>query len=138
MLDRRLSHLPPDDRILPDVKAWSDVVFIEWQIQARRRELDFRGLKWVFRYSISNKKTKHVLLESSQGVLEWPGTLLSMDEPGGIAMLGTPNGLGVAWLLATHKAQFGEMTVESVRVWATPDSKGKDHYHAAFKIVPLS
>ena len=117
----------------PDVRYWSDVVFVEWQSQARSWGFDVRQLNYVFRFEIFNLDTKAVMqhiLGGSDG--SWPGIEVSMSDPGGLAMLGTPNGRGVAWLLATHQDQLGRRTVESIRVWST----GSD-YHAYFKIVPL-
>jgi hypothetical protein len=64
---------------------------------------------------------------------------LEMSEDAGLAMLGTPNGLGVAWLLLTHKWQFGRRTIASVRVWSgrVEDLTDTPNYYAYFKIVPL-
>jgi hypothetical protein len=104
--------------------------------------LDIKELKWVFRYEITNPTTIDVLREACQGVevekLKWPGKKFSMHEEEGKAMLGAPNGVGVAWLLATHKEQFGDLMVESVRVWITLNLAGRERYHAVYKIEPLS
>ncbi|KAJ8062938.1 hypothetical protein OCU04_008185 [Sclerotinia nivalis] len=40
-----------------------------------------------------------------------------MAEPF-IAMLGSKNGAGVAYLLATHRATLGLKCINAVRVWA--------------------
>lgn len=56
-----------------------------------------------------------------------------MSTANGQAVLGTPNGNGGAWLLATHKAKFGLKTIESVRVWAVGDELEKTVL--AFEVV---
>ena len=82
---------------------------------------------------MTNEDTFDVVERILKGTdFPWPGVELRMSEPAGLAMLGTPNGRGVAWLLATHKEQFGHRTIESVRVWSD------NGYHACFKIVPLA
>ena len=125
-----------ENPIYADVTYWSDVVFIEWQSQAQDRGLDVRGLNYVFRYDISNAETILVMEQIFMGVSRpWPGIEVQMSHSAGLAMLGTPNGRGVAWLLATHKEQFGRRTIESVRVWSGDNSEFV--YHAYFKIVPL-
>ena len=85
------------------------MVFVEWQSQAKDRGLDIRELNYVFRMEMSNAVTIEVIqriLGGSYG--PWPGVEVQMTDAAGLAMLGTPNGRGVAWLLATHKEQFGK------------------------------
>jgi hypothetical protein len=119
------------------------VVFVEWQSQATERGLDIRELNYVFRFEISNSDTIEVIQRLFGGMYrQWPGLDFQMTHETGLAMLGTPNGRGVAWLLATHKEQFGKRTIESVTVWSDPqdpeDPPDLDpNYYAYFKIVPL-
>ena len=108
MLIQHNSNIAGFNFVYADVTHWSDVVFVEWQSQAEDEGL-VRELNYVFRQAMAN-----------------------FDTAAGLAMLGTPNGCGVAWLLATHKEQFSKRTIQSVRVWA--DDAG---YNAYFKIVPL-
>jgi hypothetical protein len=126
--------------IYADITYWSDVVFIEWQSQAINRGLDIRELNYVFRLEIKNADTIEVVQRILGGEFRaWPGVDVQMSDDAGLAMLGTPNGRGVAWLLATHKEQFGRRTIESVTVWSDP-SDSNDHqpvYNIYFKIVPF-
>jgi hypothetical protein len=123
------------DPIFADVTRWSDVVFTEWQTQAH---LDISGLQYVFRLQMANDITMSVIntLNGHMSHLPWPGLTFPMTELQGLAILGTPNGFGVAWLLIQHRAQFGRRTIESVRVWSDPDS-GNPRWCAYFKIVPM-
>jgi hypothetical protein len=49
--------------------------------------------------------------------VDWPGTTFTLDTDEGLALLGTPNALGVGWLLAQHEEAFGEKRVTSITVW---------------------
>jgi hypothetical protein len=125
--------------IYADITYWSDVVFIEWQSQAINRGLDIRELNYVFRLEITNEDTIEVIQRILGGTYRpWPGVDVQMTEAAGLAMLGTPNGRGVAWLLATHKEQFGKRTIESVTVWSDSNPNNlRPSYYAYFVIVPL-
>ena len=126
-------------KTVPDVRAWSDVTFIEWKTQAQISGQDIMGLKYVFRYEIVNPQTA-LVIEKAVGTfrsIRWPGLIIPMSDERGQAILGTPNGVGVAYLLATHKAQLGEKTIESVHVWSRQVKNPRQVYeflYAAFKI----
>jgi hypothetical protein len=131
-------------KILPEVQAWSDIVFVEWQTQAQNRNRDIKGLKYIFRYQIVTPETVAIIEEAASGKknLPWPGVTISMTDEyeehdrRGMAILGTPHGTGVAYLLSTHKAQFGQRIIESVQVWS--DMKEKTYLIAIFIIGPVT
>lgn len=107
------------------LKQYSDVVFLAWQKHAGKR---VKNLKYVFRYYIVNTQTRSVL----QSVLDkrekdsvaWPGVKISMAEADGQAVLRTPNGYGVAYLLAQHKEQLGEKVVDYVTISRANPTEG--------------
>jgi hypothetical protein len=118
------------------VNKWSDVVFIEWQHQALGL---VRELNWVLRYNVKTRATQRVMNRAfARRNPEWPGVTFAACGENGLALIGTVHGLGVAWLLATHKEQFGLRTIASVRVWTTVDDDEEYKYYMLFKIVPLS
>jgi hypothetical protein len=123
-------------KLLPDIRAWSDVTFVEWQAQAHARAHDIKGLKYVIRYNIVNADTSMIINQAvgPTSSIGWPGVTISMRSEIGRAVLGTPNGVGVAYLLATHKAQLGQKTVESVHLWSRPPK----YFYAVFKIGPVA
>jgi len=89
---------------------------------------------------MSNEVTIEVIRRILGGFYgPWPGVEVPMTDAAGLAVLGTPNGRGVAWLLATHKEQFGRRTIESVRVWSDDGDPSDANlaYYLYFKIVPL-
>jgi hypothetical protein len=126
---------------LPAVSKWSDVIFVEWQHETRRRPLGVGELKWIFRYNIVNPTTRAVAVEAlrrdGSRRTGWPGVSFHACSENGEAIIGTPNGRGIVWLLATHKQQFGAKTVESVRVWLT-GTRDAPTVNFLFTITPLS
>lgn len=43
--------------------------------------------------------------------------VLDIDDPRAKAVLGTPNGNGVAWLLGQHKKQLGVKYVDQINIF---------------------
>jgi len=110
---------------LPALQLWSDIVFLEWARVATDDNIN--NLKFVLRLWIVNAETcdviAHVLRrlhpsreESRLVHFENEGDV-GMESEEGKALLGTPNGRGVAWLLVQHRARLGRKTVGGVRVW---------------------
>jgi hypothetical protein len=126
-----------DNQRQPPLTRWSDVNFLLWE-QATRTKKELRGIKYLIRYHIVNTDTQNMIneaLDSTGAILShYPGTVFPMTSEAGQAIMGTPNGGGVAWFLVDHKNQLGVKEVESVRVFKTDGSDGKDWYHAAFNI----
>jgi len=108
------------------IRQWSDVVFLDYQTLTRAQQQSpesMQKLRYVFRLRITNGATLGII-EAVLGVTswretvrEWPGDWFGMDTDKGKALLGTPNGRGVAWLLAQHKKQLGRKVVSGVRVF---------------------
>ncbi|KAK5126611.1 hypothetical protein LTR85_009545 [Meristemomyces frigidus] len=117
---------------LPTVqlRQWSDVVFLSWaHITTAEQQAN---LRYVFRRVIRNEDTINVIntiarkkgLKSCFKVKQcewqvpvWPGIVVEQGDDGFTALLGSPNGRGVAWLLVQHKAAMGKRTVKSIRMW---------------------
>lgn len=100
---------------------WSDVVFLEWKKLCKKAHVPVSSLKHVIRYNVDNKPTEDVI----QDVFgldrpDWSkisrGRRFHPDEEEFAALLGTPNGSGVAYMLIDHKGQFGQMRVKSITV----------------------
>lgn len=100
-----------------------------------------KGLKYVIRSGIENIDTNIVVHEIIQRYnggacsydtagqrfdagcphcshkIPWPGMTFEMGSEEMLALLGTPNGCGVAWLLAQH-GEFVGKTIGRVRLWS--------------------
>lgn len=111
---------------LPDLQLWSDVVFLEWAKRAGGAD-SIKDLKFVLRLWIVNVETCDVIAhalrrlhparEESRLVHFENEADIPVESEEGKALLGTPNGRGVAWLLVRHRRQLGRKTVAGVRVW---------------------
>ena len=97
-----------------ELKQWSDVSFLTWKsltTQSQRAKL-----KWVFRRVITNAMTLEIIsdvmskrgFEGRQDEVEggkatkaplWPGLLVKAGEEGFDALVGSPNSLGLCWML---------------------------------------
>jgi hypothetical protein len=53
------------------------------------------------------------------------------------ALLGSPNGFGVAYLLFTHKQQLGMKKVSKVTVFSQKNQDGDDAWHLVWYIEPV-
>ena len=131
----------PKDAPLPKLKQWSDIVSLTWIDLASAEQA--KNLRWVFQRTIRNDETQDVIghickkrkvgqerpkgskMGSTWQAPVWPGLVVhssgASDEKEAnhfTALLGTPNGNGIVWLLAQHKEQLGQKTVKSIRVWS--------------------
>ena len=102
---------------LPDLKFWSDVAYLQWTSVTDESS----DLRYVIRLNITNERTKAVIghIMTQPSLIDrypmFPGISWSLYEDEEVAaLLGTPNGIGVAWLLIQHKAQLGHKIVKKV------------------------
>ncbi|KAI4682345.1 uncharacterized protein J4E88_005235 [Alternaria novae-zelandiae] len=107
---------------LPSLRHWSDVAFLQYLSSFPEPPIRPIPLNYVFRVQIQNAATSLVLnkIISKHATFTyemWPGITFGMDSEEGKAILGTPNGCGVAWMLIQHKKAFGEKNIEKVTLF---------------------
>ncbi|KAH8724374.1 hypothetical protein GQ44DRAFT_728022 [Phaeosphaeriaceae sp. PMI808] len=114
--------------VLPKLKHWSDMVFLQWRFP---EYLSGSGeLCYVLRAGVENRSTVNIIFQVLGQEYDpylwvdkwddrprWPGIEFSMETAEGQALLGTPNGSGVGFLLIQHKRDLGHKVVEKVRVF---------------------
>jgi hypothetical protein len=110
----------------PKLNHWFDIAFLQWaSLGADDVDPD---LKFVARVIITNCDTITVLQTvlanlpkkynlGDQFLPRWPGVTFTMETEEGKTLLGTPNGSGIAWLLAQHKKQLGYKVGKKVQLW---------------------
>ncbi|USP72838.1 hypothetical protein yc1106_00112 [Curvularia clavata] len=118
----------PGVEVIPDIKYWSDVAYLQWaEVTKGAAEL-----RYVVRHGITNIRTmsviRHLLAREGEpetrfGRMVWPNVLWK-DEEAIAALLGTPNGSGVARLLIHHKKLLGHKTVEEVMMFGFSEVSG--------------
>lgn len=53
-------------------------------------------------------------------IIALPGITAAKGSPESQALLGTPHGKGIVFLLTGHAEQFGEKHIESITIFTTP------------------
>jgi hypothetical protein len=115
---------------IPPLNQLSDDIFLNWKRLAGLDPNRIAALKYIFRCNIINDDTRaivrHVESRIGRTIGNWPGEVfpITKSDENGLAILGTPNGAGVAYFLFQHKEYFWEKTISKVRVWKTPPSEG--------------
>lgn len=107
---------------LSPLRHWSDVAFLQYLSSFPEPPVRPIPLNYVFRVQIQNAETSLVLnnIISKHGTFTfefWPGITFGMDTEEGKAILGTPNGAGVAWMLVQHRKALGEKRIEKVTLF---------------------
>lgn len=128
-----------DGQHWPNLRRWSDVVFLEWKHQADHYHKSPKSLRYVLRNNIVNEKAQEIAERAvgPDGPKEWDDAEeISTESDEGKALLYSPNARGVAWLLAQHKEVLGLKTIRGIKVfsdvegcWAT--------WHMLLIIVPV-
>ncbi|GAB1727179.1 hypothetical protein NU195Hw_g8094t1 [Hortaea werneckii] len=136
------------------LKQWSDVTFLQYQEYCKQQsttimpfEACLKDLRGVMRANVVSAKTREIaneaLQKSGKVLATWDKRVTwTIDEEAAQALLATPNGQGVAWFLAQHKAQLGRKIVSEVSMFSKPEGlsrnlnlffKIEDHPSAAEK-----
>ncbi|KAJ4296475.1 hypothetical protein N0V90_006520 [Kalmusia sp. IMI 367209] len=126
---------------LPELIASSDIMWGIWKDGAY---MDSRNIRYFLSLSITNEPTSKIIYRVVKGVLPaYPGVKFSSDTPDGMygpakwmligregvtisnlsektrgqALLGTPNGLAIGYMLVQHKADIGLRYVKEIEVF---------------------
>ncbi|GAB1737967.1 hypothetical protein NU219Hw_g2480t1 [Hortaea werneckii] len=104
----------------PELKRWSDVTFLLWQLHCRKGDVNPAVLEWVFHVNISNAETRDVIfevLEDGENLVPWPGRSFEVSGEKGKRLLGSPNGSGTGWLLADYAEIFQGKVIDRIVVF---------------------
>jgi hypothetical protein len=113
------SKQTPPITLLPKIQNWSDIVWLQWAHMAGEAA---ENIRYIFRSPVANTDAQwlisRALQQSKKELSAWPGVEYSMETGEGKAILSSPNGAGVAYLLFTHKRKLGRKTISKVTVFA--------------------
>ncbi|TGO16731.1 hypothetical protein BPAE_0479g00010 [Botrytis paeoniae] len=117
--------------IIPDLSRWSDITYLKWAEVCKFHGTEVSNLNYVIQHHVTNQITLDVINEvlKKRGESIGPsGSVVSMKDINGhgAALLGTPNGQGVAWLLAQHKEAFKDLTIISVEIFLCKPANNGD------------
>jgi hypothetical protein len=124
-------------RAVPELKHWSDMAYLQW-CDPDVSHGENGELKYVLRHEIQNKGTLAIMrrieddYRRANGIEDgwkpmWPGITLEADSEESKALLGTPDGHGVAWLLIQHKRQLGHMAVGKITLYLCDSAEPGSH-----------
>jgi hypothetical protein len=113
-----------DKERLPTLIHWSDFAFLHWR-RCVADEDSLKTLKYILRYCITNDTTREVIWrifrqerkKTREFTHIWPGVVVDANTEEGQALIGTPNGKGVAWLLAQHKRALGRKVIDNITLF---------------------
>ncbi|KAK5135098.1 hypothetical protein LTR08_005623 [Meristemomyces frigidus] len=120
----------PTDQIVP-LSRWSDIAFLSW-VKSARTQAQVRSLKYFIQVNIINDDTQAVMAHfcpdsDLDNLPLYPGLTFDANSDAGMTLLGTPNGSGLAWFLAQHKASLGATRqVTKIHIWETVPEDERD------------
>lgn len=99
---------------VPRLSNWSDMAFLQWRLLGSIAS----NLRYVLRHRITNEITESIVesinAASATEILQWPGRTYDANSLEGQALLGTPNGSGVAFMLYQHKHDLGLKVINKI------------------------
>lgn len=104
---------------VPALHRWSDVVWQNWTDIAGAQA---RNLRYIIRENILTPEVRRLIEyieiqhEPDKLDLPWPGNVYDMKSEDGLALLGSPHGMGVTWLVVDHSNVLGRK-IPAVRVF---------------------
>jgi hypothetical protein len=114
------SALQKDEKeLLPSLKALSDVLWLQWADWSNTRKTVIKDLRFIVVYQATNSYTTRFVgqIFNTQTPLKYPGKTFESDGKELRALLASPHGQGIIWLLSQHKSELGTKTVKSVQIW---------------------
>lgn len=103
---------PPNNRL-----QWSNIAFRTWEKYCNEEQQPIKGLRTVWRHRISNVTSQEVITTAlhNRGRQRTRGmTEFLFPEPEFFALIGCPNGSGVARMLTDFCISLGRQTIASV------------------------
>ncbi|KAL8760815.1 MAG: hypothetical protein Q9184_003019 [Pyrenodesmia sp. 2 TL-2023] len=118
------TQVDPPTAEVPPLHRWSDMVWIFW---TRAAGAQASNLRFIFRHGVANGVTRAIIdhvTGSKDGEFRspWPGRTFDMRADDGKALLGTPHGIGVAYLIADHSDVLGRK-IPFARVFTAEDDE---------------
>jgi hypothetical protein len=118
----------PPVTTVPALKQWSDIIYLPWmELHTPTSGTKVSDLKYIMRTPCVNPTTQLVVTEvlkrTGKQLGPWPGATFSADTKEGNALMGTPNGHGVGFMLVQHKKQLGNKVVEKITVFQDAGKK---------------
>ncbi|KAK4961415.1 hypothetical protein LTR10_001905 [Elasticomyces elasticus] len=141
--------VPQDIGPAPPLSKMSDVLWFQWKDAVAARGGSLGNIKYFWPHNIVDKDSK-AIMDAIAGIpgneiIDYPGKTYSMTAPIlsverqiAQALLGSPNGVAVAFFLAQHREEIGTWkTVSKVQLFKTDSWGGRVERHMLFSIVDV-
>ncbi|KAL8772420.1 MAG: hypothetical protein Q9209_002371 [Squamulea sp. 1 TL-2023] len=133
--DFKVSATEANKRI-PPLNRQSDVMWAVWKTVAKFPN----DLRYIGRDSIINDDTWGIMNDifekgQTKKPLTWPGLTFEIDTEEAQALLGTPNGLATAYILADRAKELGKRSL-SVTIWASYTDPPNQGYRMLWDMKP--
>ena len=121
---------------LPGPHKWSEIVWAIWAGVAQVEDAQPASLKYIFRHEVATANTRHIMelaVNVGEDALDrpWPGVRFVKGSQQYQALMGTPHGTSIAWLLIDHPDDLPGREIESITVFTT-DSE--ERYNLLFTL----
>jgi hypothetical protein len=111
---------------LPGLHSGSDIMYGVWKSMLEGHAAD--SLRYYGVVGITNVDTKGIIvravedMDTEHYIQEWPGELINAGTGDNVderflALLGSPTGMALGYMLVQHKADMGKLRVIAVRVF---------------------
>ncbi|KAL8733753.1 MAG: hypothetical protein Q9166_001947 [cf. Caloplaca sp. 2 TL-2023] len=134
---RDLKLKPADlDKRVPPLNRQSDVMWTVYKTVAQFPN----DLRFIGRDSIINDDTRGIMNDvfakgPTGKPVTWPGVSFDIETEEAQALLGTPNGLATAYILADRAKDLGKRRI-SVRIWASYTDPPNQGYRMLWNMEP--
>ena len=109
----------------PPVTRFSDFAYLCLLKACNNDEKCVKNIQWWLvdhvTNEVSNKMLRRVLRHAGYAAPSprpWPGQAFDVNTADGKALVGTPNGYGLLWMLGQHQLSVGAKTVDKAYVFA--------------------
>lgn len=117
---------PKPDYLLPPVRQWSDITYVDQFLDKYPMRSDQKTVpfKWFLIQEITAPTSTLGIISyclqnryNLDHIPEWPGVTFAMGTDCFNALLASPNSCGIGWYLITHKFRFQNYALLSVTVF---------------------
>ncbi|KAK4580324.1 hypothetical protein LTR86_000527 [Recurvomyces mirabilis] len=106
----------------PQLWEWQDVAYLLWAEACAQHRRHASTMSWLIFLNIKSASTLIVLQDifgpHLENLLSGPGMQFSVTEEGGEALLGSEIGLLARRFLSSHRQEFGQSNIVSVKVFS--------------------
>lgn len=123
------------EKRLPPLNRQSDVMWTVWKTITPNPN----DLRYIGRDLIVNDDTRGIMNDvfargPTRKPVTWPGVRFGIETEEGQALLGTPNGLATAYIMADRARDLGKRKL-SVRIWASETDPPNQGYRMLWDLV---